>query len=213
MSHQLKMLSLTIKIMRRVRGYGRGRWVCTPKDFLDLGNRAAVDQALSRLVKNNVLRRIGRGLYDLPRMSNILNRPAPANLDQAVDAVVRRDRLVVMPDGIVAANQLGLTNAVPAKNAYMTDGTTRSLKIGGRTVQLRHVGQSIMRWADRPGAPVVQALSWLGKAASSDPKLADLLRSRLPDAMKQDLMQGIDTLPRWMAAIVRNIIPGQRVAL
>ena len=38
------------KILARVRGRGRGV-VYVSKDFLDLGNRAAVDQALSRLVK------------------------------------------------------------------------------------------------------------------------------------------------------------------
>jgi Family of unknown function (DUF6088) len=75
--------------MRRVRAHGRGKWVCTPKDFLDLGNRAAVDQALSRLVKDGLLRRIGRGLYDFPRTSSVLNRPAPPNVDAAVDALVR----------------------------------------------------------------------------------------------------------------------------
>jgi Family of unknown function (DUF6088) len=206
------MSSLTDKIIRRIRAHGRGKWVCTPKDFLDLGNRDAVDQALSRLVKSDVLRRIGRGLYDLPRMSGILNRPAPPNIDVAVDAVVKRDRIHVMPDGIVAANQLGLTNAVPAKTAYVTDGGTRTLKIGGRTVQFRHIGQNMMQWAGRPGAQVVQALAWLGKAAASDTGVADILRSRLSDSAKKDLMQDIDRLPDWMAGIVRNISFDQSVA-
>jgi hypothetical protein len=206
------MNCLTDKIMRRVRGYGRGKWVCTPKDFLDLGCRAAVDQALSRLVGRGLLRRIGRGLYDLPRISGILNRPAPASIDAAVNAVVRRDRIQVLPDGIVAANQLGLTNAVPAKVAYMTNGSTRTLKIGGRTVQLRHVGDTIMRWAGRPGAQAVQALVWLGKAAAVDPQVTRLLRSRLPNAAKQDLLRDIDALPHWIRAIVRNITADQGVA-
>jgi hypothetical protein len=202
-----KMNSLTAKIMRRIRGHGRGTWVCTPKDFLDLGCRAAIDQALSRLVRKEQLRRIGRGLYDLPRISGILNRPAPSNIDAAVKAVGRRDHLSVMPDGIVAANQLGLTNAVPAQIAYITDGTTRTLKIGARTVHLKYARKSIMQWAGRPGVQVVQALAWLGKAAASDPAVTDLLKSRLPDVVKQDLLMGIGILPAWMAAIVRNITP------
>lgn len=206
------MDSLTDKIMRRIRAHGRGKWVCTPKDFLDLGSRAAVDQALSRLVKSDTLRRIGRGLYDLPRMSGILKRPAPPNVDAAIDAVVKRDRIQVLPDGIVAANQLGLTNAVPAKTAYITDGTTRTLKIGGRTVQLRHVGHYVMRWAGRPGAQVVQALKWLGRAAASDASVTDILRSRLSDSVKQDLMKGIGALPVWMKAIIRNISSDHHVA-
>jgi hypothetical protein len=206
------MNHLTDKIMRRVRGHGRGKWVCSPKDFLDLGLRAAVDQALSRLVRKGLLRRIGRGLYDLPRLSGILNRPAPASVDTVVNAVTRRDQIQIMPDGIVAANQLGLTNAVPAKNTYLTSGTTRNIQIGGRTVQLRHVGDYLMRWASRPGAPAVQALSWLGKAAASDPQVTDILRSRLPDVVKRDLFKGIDVLPAWMRAIVRGLVADHSVA-
>ena len=34
------------KIMNRVSDQPSQRWVCTPKDFLDLGSRQAVDQAL-----------------------------------------------------------------------------------------------------------------------------------------------------------------------
>jgi hypothetical protein len=199
------MMGLIGKIMRRVRAHGRGKWVCTPKDFLDLGNRAAVDQALSRLVKKGLLRRIGRGLYDFPRTSSVLNRPAPPNVDAAIDALVRRDNVQVMPDGIVAAHQLGLTNAVPAKTSYVTSGSTRTLKIGGRTVQFRHASQRLIAWVDRPGAPFVQALDWLGKNVASDPGMIDTLKLKLSDAMKQDLMQGIDLLPAWIASIVREI--------
>ena len=61
------MPALADRIMRRVRGHGRGKWVCTPKDFLDLGSRAAVDRALGRLARSGRLRRVARGLYDLPR--------------------------------------------------------------------------------------------------------------------------------------------------
>jgi hypothetical protein len=41
--------------------------VWTPTDFLDLGSRNAMDQALSRMAAARDIRRITRGLYDLPR--------------------------------------------------------------------------------------------------------------------------------------------------
>ena len=44
------MTGMADKIMKRVSAHASGRWVCSPKDFLDLGSREAVDQALSRLV-------------------------------------------------------------------------------------------------------------------------------------------------------------------
>ena len=81
------MPRLADKIMKRIRARGRGKWVCTPKDFLDLGSRQAVDQALSRLVNAGRLRRAGRSLYDLTRFSDVLKMPAPVDLDIAVEAL------------------------------------------------------------------------------------------------------------------------------
>jgi hypothetical protein len=83
------MTVLSYNIMKRTRGHGRGLWVLSAKDFLDLGNRAAVDQSLSRLYRDGTLRRVGRGLYDWPRISRVLGRPAPVDLDAAVAAIAR----------------------------------------------------------------------------------------------------------------------------
>lgn len=197
------------RIMKRVRAKGRGKWVCTPKDFLDLGSRTAIDQALSRLKKSGNLRRIGRGLYDLPRMSAVLRRPAPVDMDAALAALARRDAIRIMPDGIVAANQLGLTNAVPAKASYVTDGVTRNVKIGNRTVRLRHAGPSVMVWAGKSSAPVAQALRWLGPLASSDTKVSATLKSKLPDAVKKDLIRNRAHLPSWAAPVLRSLADTQ----
>lgn len=199
------MTGIADKIMRRVRSRGKGRWVCTPKDFLDIGSRAAVDQALSRLVRAGELRRVGRGLYDLPRISRALKRPAPADLDSAVAALARRDNIRVMPDGLVAANRLGLTNAVAARAEYVTDGASRTLEVDGWTIRLRHARPTVMNWAGRPAAPVVQALRWLGPGAVGDPRTAAILRKRLPDAVKRDLLKGVRTLPDWAIRLVHKI--------
>ena len=206
------MTAMADKIMRRVSAHDRGRWVCTPKDFLDLGSREAVDQALSRLVKAGRLRRVGHGLYDMPRISSVLNRPAPVELDAAIAALARRDGVRIMPDGLVAANQLGLTNAVPAKASYVTDGHSRTLEIDGRTVRFRHAGPRVMQWAGRPAAPVVQALRWLGPRAAADGRVVATLRSRLPDEVKLDLLRHGRDLPGWALPLARSIASDAAVA-
>ena len=207
------MTPMADKIMKRVSAHDSGSWVCTPKDFLDLGSREAVDQALSRLVKAGQLRRVGHGLYDMPRISNILKRPAPVDLDAAIAALARRDSVRIMPDGLVAANQLGLTKAVPAKVSFVTDGHSRTVKIDGRTVQFRHAGPSVMQWAGRPAAPVVQALRWLGPDAAADARVLSTLRRRLPDDVKRDLLQNSRDLPGWALPLARNITSDQAVAV
>ncbi len=199
------MTAVTHAIMKRVNAHGRGRWVCTPKDFLDIGSREAVDQALSRLVGAGRLRRAGRGLYDLPRMSAVLQRPAPVDLDAAVAAMARCDGIRIMPDGATAAHRLGLTNAVPARAGYVTDGATRTVGIDGGTIRFRHAGPRIMRWADRPAAAVVQALRWLGPEAARDAQVVAALRRRLPDAAKRDLARNARDLPSWALTLAHDI--------
>ena len=175
------MDSMADKVMNRVSDQPSQRWVCTPKDFLDLGSRQAVDQALSRLIKAGQLRRVGHGFYDKPRFSNVLKRPAPVDLSAAVAALVRRDGIRIMPDGLVAANELGLTNAVPAKVSFVTDGHSRTLKIDGRTVRFRHAGPNVMQWAGKSAAPVVQALRWLGAAAAADTQVVSNVELPSPE--------------------------------
>lgn len=206
------MIPMADKIMKRISASGNGTWVCTPKDFLDIGNREAVDQALSRLAKAGRLRRVGRGLYEEPRMSGVLNRPAPVDLDAVIAAIARRDGIRVMPEGMAAANQLGLTNAVPAKPCYVTDGASRSIEIDGRTLRFRHASPSVMRWAGKAAAPVVQALRWLGPAAASDARVASILRRRLPDAVKRDLARNSRDLPGWAQPLARSIASDEAVA-
>lgn len=200
------MATIADKIMKRVRARGRGKWVCTARDFLDFGSRAAVDQALSRLAKTGDLRRVSRGLYDLPRNSIVLNRPAPVDIEKAVAALARRDSIRIMPDGMTAANQLGLTNAVPVKTSYLTDGATRDIRIGNHTIRLKHARPAVMAWAGRPAGPVVQALRWLGPKAAMDGHVASTLRRTLPDDVKNDLTRNRSALPGWAVSLAHSII-------
>lgn len=201
------MKNMTEKIMSRVYGHGRGKWVCTPKDFLDLGSRAAVDQALSRLVRRGQLRHVGHGLYDWPSTSALSKRVVPPSLGQAVAAIARRDGIRVIDGGMDAANRLGLTNAVQVSPIYLTDGPSRNVKVGDRSIEFQHAGTRLMQWYGRSGCLVVNALMWFGRRIATNPKnkVVERLRRKLPDYVKQDLMAGITLLPSWMTDIVVQI--------
>ena len=197
-------------IMRRLRGKGRGKWVCTPSDFLDLGSPASVRQALARLTRTGKVRRVGRGLYDLPRYSKHLEKLVVADTQQAVDAIVRRDGIRVMRGGLVAANGLSLTNCVPAQIVYMTDGASRNVKVGRRIIRFQHVDRKMMAWHGRPAAPVARALDWLGPLASQDPTIIPTLRRVLPDHVKDDLIRNCGDLPRWAVPIAHSVAAQQQ---
>ena len=192
------------RIMKRMSEQKTG-WVGTPKDFANLGASAEIDQALRSLVKAGRLRRVGRGLYDIPRVNKTSKEAEPVDLYSAITAVARRKSARIMPDGSVYANMLGLIDSPSASNLYDTDGPSRTLTIVGKTVRFCHAPAKVMLWAERPGAPVVQALRWLGSEAGKDPHVITILKQALPDYIKSDLLQGIGYLPVWMQPIVRKL--------
>src|SRR5712692_362517 len=157
--------------------------VWTPIDFLDLGSRATVDKVLQRLVAAGRLRRIDRGLYDTPRLNSLTKQPAVADYRQIIDALGRRDQVRMLVDGLTAANDLGLTTAVPSHVVIHTDARRRSIQLDQLKIDFRHTAPSRLYWAGRPAMRVVQALHWLKDTLPSDrERVVARLSSVLDDA-------------------------------
>lgn len=186
--------------------------VWTPVDFLDLGSRAAVDKALQRLVQQGQLRRIDRGLYDAPRLNPLTNRPAVADYRRIIDAIGRRDQVRVLVDGMTAANDLGLTTAVPARVVIHTDARRRTIRLDNLVIEFKQTAPRKLYWAGRPAMRIVQALHGLKDTLPSDrervlSQFATLLSDhRHGRAFRQDLRTGLPTLPGWMQDIVRGLL-------
>jgi hypothetical protein len=190
------------QIMKRVRGKGRG-WVFTPRHLIDLGTRGSVDMALSRLVQAGSIRRIGRGLYDYPRLHPELGAlsPDPANVAAAL-AQQSGDKLA--PSGATAANGLGISTQVPARTSYATTGRTRTSQAAGRKVVLRHSRAPVLDTASDTGNAVLQALTHLGRDNVDD----DIIRSfarRLDDRDMKALVQARPRMTGWMGDLILKI--------
>ena len=91
------MITVADKILARAKRHGAG-WVFSAKHMSDVGARAATDQALGRLVKDGSIRRLARGLYDLPRVHPILGLLSP-NPDAVAAAAAEQvgHRLQISP--------------------------------------------------------------------------------------------------------------------
>ncbi|MFZ4747939.1 MAG: DUF6088 family protein, partial [Sphingomonas sp.] len=120
--------------------------VWTPADFTDLAPRTTVDKALQRLTNDGKLRRIDRGLYDIPKTNGLTGKPAAPNPRAAIDAVARRNQLRVIVDGMTAANDLGLTDAVPAKVIAHTERRLKSIALGKLKVEFKPTTASKLFW-------------------------------------------------------------------
>lgn len=187
--------------MRRARQRGRGG-VFTPSDFLDMAGRAAIDQALSRLVKNGKLRRLARGLYDFPKVHPKLGPLSPAP-DDVAQALARETGSQVQIAGARAANALGLSTQVPAKNTYLTDGPSRRVVLGKRVVDLRHASPKHLIAPGSAAGTVVQALRHVGAVRAGD--VAQIAARRLSTSDKKTLASTAVQAPAWMRPTLVSI--------
>jgi hypothetical protein len=209
--HRGPALDLKTLILDRMRAR-KPFPVWTPVDFLDLGPRASVDKALQRLARSNDIRRIDRGLYDAPSVNRLTGKATTPDYEAIIDAVARRDQIRILVDGLTAANQLGLTDAVPAHVVVHTDARIRPIKLGKLTITFKLTAPSRLYWAGRPAVRIVQALHWLRDLLPTDKdRILKRLQTIISDpargaAIRQDLAAGIPTLPTWMQDLVRSVI-------
>jgi hypothetical protein len=173
------------------------------KELLHLGTRAAVDQALSRLVRRGRLIRVGRGLYVRPVEGRFgVRPPEPAAVVRAI-AAQRGEKVV--PHGAAAANELGLTTQVPVREVYLTSGPTRKLKLGNQIVELRHAPAWQLALPGRKAGTVIRALAWLGRERAGS--AIEAVRGQL-SASERNAVAGLrGMLPTWMAQQVSKLAP------
>jgi hypothetical protein len=194
--------SIDAAISRKVRRAKAGT-VFTPTLFAGLGGRAAVDKALQRLVARDDLRRLSRGLYDKPRQDPLLGTLWPS-VDAVVAALTGKDKLRLQPTGAYAANLLGLSDQVPARVEFLTDGTSRTVKAGPMQILLKRTTPRQMAAAGRTSGLVIQALRSLGPEHVTPQRLDKLTRS-IPAAERRTLLDDLSLAPWWMQPTLRAL--------
>ena len=200
------MQSIDSKIVSRIYGLGRGA-VFVPSDFLDVGSRRAVDLALHRLVKKDTLRRLARGLYNYPKTHPVMGVLSPGP-DAIAKALAGKDMIRLQPSGAYAANLLGLSTQVPARIVYLTDGPSRTVRVGNQEIRLQRTTPRNMGPAGRISGLVIQALRHLGQKHVDD-AVTQTLQRKLSDHDKKRLIKDIAYAPAWVGKHLREIAQGK----
>jgi hypothetical protein len=198
-----QIYSIDSKVLSRIYGH-RGGWVFTPGVFRDLGNRTAVAAALKRHKQTGLIRQLARGLYDYPRSDPSLGVLTPKT-DDIANALRDRDGTRLQPSGAHAANLLGLSEQVPVRVVYLTDGPSRQVQLGRRRIVLQHTTPRNMATAGKVSGLVIQALRWIGQRHTDERKVLSTLRRRLSDADKKQLLTDLRYAPAWIADIMRKV--------
>ncbi len=196
------MQSLESKVFSRICGHGRG-WVFTPSHFLDIADSKSIGVYLGRLVSDGKIQRLARGLYCYPRIHPKLGLLLPT-VEEIAQAIAGRDRIRLLPSGAYAANRLGLTEQVPAKVVFLTDGKSRKISVEGTTIELRKASPRQMALAGKESGVVIQALRYLG-VAHVDKGIVQKLQASLADNVKKEVVRNLSLAPAWMRPIIMEI--------
>jgi Family of unknown function (DUF6088) len=196
-------LSIEERMLYRIRAKGRG-WVFSARHFLDFGSRRAVDLALFRLTNREVIRRLGRGVYDYPAVSETLGLLSPS-IDAVAKEIAGKNNSKLKITGAQAANVLGLSTQVPARIVYLTDGPSRQLKVGKQTIILKHTSPKTMSTAGKGSGTIIQALQYIGKE-NVTPDVIKKIRTIIADFDKKEMKKDLHTAPDWMKPMIMEIV-------
>ena len=197
------MQTMRDRIVARIERLGAGK-AFSAKDFLDIASRGTIDMALSSLTRDGKIRRIRRGLYDMPRINPALGGKLSPDIDEAARAIARRQRWKIVPEGAWAANLLGLSTQVPSKIIYLSDGPNYEMPIGRRTIYFKHARPKALAGLEGKLALVVQALRHLGRDKVGKQEIA-ILRAKLSPAERKKLVKDTRFGVGWIYEVANQI--------
>src|ERR1700730_10619417 len=197
------MQTMRDQIVARIERLGEGK-AFSAKDFLVIASRGTVDMARGGLARSGTIRRIRRGLYDMPKVNPTLGGKLSPDIDEAAQAIARRQRWKIVPEGAWAANLLSLSTQVPAKIIYLTDGPTKEVQIGRRSIHFKHARPKAMAGLEGKLALVVQALRHLGKENVGTREI-ETIRAKLSQKEKDRLLKDTRFSVDWIYDVAKQI--------
>ena len=202
------MKSIESMVLSRIYGRGRGV-VFSAADFIDEFQDNNIDKALSELTKQGKIRRIIRGLYDYPKYSELLQQTLSPDIEQIAQSIARKFRWRIEPSGETALNLLKLSNQVPGRYIYHSDGPNRSYAIGNTTLEFKKTVLKEIGFKYLISGMIVAALKALGKN-QIDENVITTLRNQIDPKMYPKILKDTKTVTVWIYDTIKQICKEER---
>jgi hypothetical protein len=156
------------------------------------------------LERKGSIRRVVRGVYDLPRFSELLSTELSPDIDQVAQALARKFAWRIQPSGAVAQNLVGLSTQVPARAVYLSDGPNRSYQVGPAALAFEHTALKEAGFGLPESGLIVQALKSLGQERVT-PEVISKIRAWLAPSLRARVLADTATATGWVYAALRRI--------
>ena len=202
MNTQSPLEQITIKIKTFPPGT-----IFVASDFNDLANNVSIRKSLSRLEKAGTIRRILQGVYEYPEYSDFLREYVAPSVHYIALALARKYSWTIIPDGVTALNQLGLSKQVPAEWTYVSDGPYREYKINKTILRFKHTANKDISKLSYKSANLVQAIKAIGRGRFDDAYVKKLSSLMTNDEKTAILAEG-KYMTSWIYEQVKSICNG-----
>ena len=142
------------------------------KDVISLSSYDSLRKNLERMTKEGSIRRIIRGIYDIPKYNNIFNMYNVPSINGVANALARSFNWNIYPSGNAALNILGLSTQIPSKYIYISSGPYRKYECENIIIEFKHASQNETNSFSYNTNLIIQALKELGKDNVNDEVLS-----------------------------------------
>ena len=165
-------------------------------DFAEFGTAENVKKVLLRLEKKQLLVRLAHGIYLYPKIDKELGILYPST-ESIAEAIAKRDKIRIIPTGIYALQQLGISTQIPMNVIYLTDGAPRKIKVGKRTITFKKTAPKNLAIKNKVVSNIVQGLKELGKENITD-EIRQKIKQALQKVPVEILKEEILNAPVWV---------------
>lgn len=190
-------------IKNRISEHGPG-WCFTPMHFREIGSDASVRKALSQLEKQQFIRRLTRGLYEYPQHHVTLG-VVPPDLNKVAKAIAEKDGVLIQPAGAHAANLVGFSTQIPGRIIFLTEASSKRIKIGNQEIVFKKTTKKNMIPAGTREGLLIQALRNLGESYI-DNKMRKQIAKFLKDSNEEEIKKNTKFAPAWMRDLIFEIM-------
>jgi hypothetical protein len=164
---------------------------------------------LSRLCQDGLLIRLSAGIYLYPKISKLIGTVYPSIEDIAKE-IARSEKARIIPTGLYALNKLGLSTQMPMKVVFLTDGTPRNIKIGGKTsIVLKKTIPKYLSLKGKITTLVIFALKETGKNQVL-PEELEKIKAVLKHETKENIIHDALIAPEWIAEIIFKLTDNEQ---
>lgn len=190
-------------ISKQISGLEAGT-VFFSSDLSDTGVKSPlIQKVLERETNAGRIMRLGQGIYYKPKVDDVYGLGVIyPSLEEIARRLAERDKVRIEPTGANAANLLGLSTQVPMNLCFLTDGSSKEIKMSnGRTLKFIHAPLKNFTFTNRTLMLITFALKEIGKD-NIQPEQTDRIRKLLANIPLEQAKVDLKLMPAW----IRNFI-------